>query len=349
MYRLSHQDSRRLLCALETLNSDFDPKTLPARSLAAAEQLATADYIIFNLFTKDKAYEDTAWSNAPDRLTPQAMAAFGEYLHQHPVIGIALDNPNGVAIRVTDAVSQTAFEKTDLFNEFYRKVKSTHQMGLALLSEGGLTMACAFCRNGKDFTDGEKSIASLAGPHFINALRNGFAFGRLSTALETASTGIVTLDQAFKTTFVSQFARQQLEKYFPKEKLAWGELPESLSDWLKSRTASTADQLLPATPLNVGGPGGELSVRVLQNSRSHEQILLLEEKKRASPESFAHLPVTRREAEILFWITQGKSDGAIAELCGLSIRTVHKHVENIYKKLGVETRTAAMIRASEVD
>ena len=50
----------------------------------------------------------------------------------------------------------------------------------------------------------------------------------------------------------------------------------------------------------------------------------------------------------MFWITQGKTDGVIALLCGISPRTVQKHVENIFTKLGVETRTAAMLRAFDV-
>lgn len=63
---------------------------------------------------------------------------------------------------------------------------------------------------------------------------------------------------------------------------------------------------------------------------------------------YNQLHLTRREDEILFWITQGKSDDVMATLCGISPRTVHKHVENIYKKLGVETRTSAMLKALEI-
>jgi ATP/maltotriose-dependent transcriptional regulator MalT len=46
--------------------------------------------------------------------------------------------------------------------------------------------------------------------------------------------------------------------------------------------------------------------------------------------------------KVLFWITEGKTDPDIAMLCDISLRTVQKHVENIYRKLGVESRTAAL-------
>jgi len=48
-----------------------------------------------------------------------------------------------------------------------------------------------------------------------------------------------------------------------------------------------------------------------------------------------------REQEILHWVREGKRDPEIAIILGISPRTVHHHMANIYRKLGVETRTAA--------
>jgi DNA-binding CsgD family transcriptional regulator len=48
-----------------------------------------------------------------------------------------------------------------------------------------------------------------------------------------------------------------------------------------------------------------------------------------------------REAEVLTWITRGKSNRDIGEILGLSLRTVNKHLEQAYAKHGVENRTAA--------
>jgi DNA-binding response OmpR family regulator/DNA-binding CsgD family transcriptional regulator len=53
------------------------------------------------------------------------------------------------------------------------------------------------------------------------------------------------------------------------------------------------------------------------------------------------LAVTEREAEVLFWIARGKSNRDIAEILQLSPRTVNKHLEQIYAKLGVENRASA--------
>ena len=60
------------------------------------------------------------------------------------------------------------------------------------------------------------------------------------------------------------------------------------------------------------------------------------------------LAVTAREAEVLLWLARGKSIADIASILGVSPRTVNKHLEQIYKKLGVENRVAAVRTAMQV-
>lgn len=55
--------------------------------------------------------------------------------------------------------------------------------------------------------------------------------------------------------------------------------------------------------------------------------------------------LTAREREVLHWLGSGKTDKDIGDILGISPRTVHKHLQRIYEKLGVETRTAAVVRA----
>jgi DNA-binding NarL/FixJ family response regulator len=60
------------------------------------------------------------------------------------------------------------------------------------------------------------------------------------------------------------------------------------------------------------------------------------------------LGISPREAEILLWMAQGKSNSDIAVLCDISVGTVKKHANHIFEKLGVEGRTSATLRAVEV-
>jgi DNA-binding CsgD family transcriptional regulator len=56
------------------------------------------------------------------------------------------------------------------------------------------------------------------------------------------------------------------------------------------------------------------------------------------------LPLTAREREVVGWLAAGKTDRDIGDILAISPRTVHKHLQRIYEKLGVETRTAAVMR-----
>jgi DNA-binding CsgD family transcriptional regulator len=69
---------------------------------------------------------------------------------------------------------------------------------------------------------------------------------------------------------------------------------------------------------------------------------------RTKAQGFGALPVTPREREVLAWLAAGKTDKDIGTILGMSPRTVQKHLQHIYEKLGVETRTSAVVRAMEL-
>jgi DNA-binding CsgD family transcriptional regulator len=64
----------------------------------------------------------------------------------------------------------------------------------------------------------------------------------------------------------------------------------------------------------------------------------------ASPALQGDLELTSREAEVLGWVVHGKTNAEIGEILGTSPRTIAKHLERVYRKLGVETRTGAAVR-----
>jgi len=68
----------------------------------------------------------------------------------------------------------------------------------------------------------------------------------------------------------------------------------------------------------------------------------------ASAKPLEKLGLTEREAEVLLWVAQGKSNGDIAIILGMAEPTVKRHLSNLFPKLGVEGRNAATVRALEV-
>jgi DNA-binding CsgD family transcriptional regulator len=86
--------------------------------------------------------------------------------------------------------------------------------------------------------------------------------------------------------------------------------------------------------------------RLLEAASLRRQLAVaLEELDRSRPSSSVEaLDLTERELEVLTWVAQGKMNAEIAELLWLAPSTVRKHLENVYAKLGVSTRTAAVSR-----
>jgi DNA-binding NarL/FixJ family response regulator len=60
------------------------------------------------------------------------------------------------------------------------------------------------------------------------------------------------------------------------------------------------------------------------------------------------LGVTAREAEVLLWVAQGKSNADVAAILGMSEKTAKQHLGSVFEKLGVENRNAAAMRAVEI-
>lgn len=71
-------------------------------------------------------------------------------------------------------------------------------------------------------------------------------------------------------------------------------------------------------------------------------LLIKEHKQNKAPIDLQRqLPITKRESEVLYWVSYGKTSWEISQILGMSPRTVNKHLEQIYRKLGVDNRTSA--------
>lgn len=88
---------------------------------------------------------------------------------------------------------------------------------------------------------------------------------------------------------------------------------------------------------------GELEMVVVAHYREDEVLIRLSE---VDPDQDLarlqdRLPLTHREAEVLLWVSYGKPNRVISDVLQISPRTVTKHLERIFDKIGVETRSAA--------
>lgn len=162
--------------------------------------------------------------------------------------------------------------------------------------------------------------------------------------------GAIVVEIAGRVQFMTQRAEELLSQYFlPRIPYS---LPESLKHWFKDQIARlTFNGNVPSRclPLHIQQAGKQLIVRLIPAPIKEQYILLLEEEELQSFSiaGLELLGLTKREAEVLFWIAKDKSNAAIALAIGCSEGTVRKHLEHLYGKLGVQTRTAAVMVALE--
>jgi DNA-binding response OmpR family regulator len=129
-------------------------------------------------------------------------------------------------------------------------------------------------------------------------------------------------------------------------------LPADVAAWLQAR-GNGSKEAAPDT-ITVAGidPDGRIEFTLIGQLANNEMLLRVVEldADQDVERLNARLPLTRREAEVLLWLSRGKSNRDIAQILDVSYRTINKHLEQIYPKLGVETRTSAValaIRALE--
>ena len=123
-----------------------------------------------------------------------------------------------------------------------------------------------------------------------------------------------------RVAFASTGARELLDRYFGEKGVR---LPASLALWLRARRRTATGE-----PLRIDADDRTLVIELVDGA------LLLEEQQ-LMPR------LTTREREILDLVAKGRTNAEIAELLWVSRGTVRKHLDNVYAKLGVHTRTAA--------
>ena len=117
------------------------------------------------------------------------------------------------------------------------------------------------------------------------------------------------------------------------------ELPETMLQWLEEAQAGGAASKTQASfPDNA-----QLQLQYMGKLGPNEFLLrLAKDTAGALPAEYvSELGLTTRESEVLSWLSKGKTNRDIAQILGLSPRTVDKHLEQIYAKLGVENRASA--------
>jgi DNA-binding CsgD family transcriptional regulator len=263
-------------------------------------------------------------------------AAMEPYIGQHPVIAEHTRTGVGQPLKISDFLSAREFHSLDLYRQVFGPMGIEDQMALSVADPGAMTIGLALNRSRRDFAERDRSVLALTRPHLVNAFRHLEARQRAAMLLrafdqgiEQTGRGLVVLDRAGGVEDRTSRAQALLDAYFDD---ADG-LPAEVADWVA----------LGDRELVVHRDERRLRIRHLHPAREGDPTLLLLAEDGVEPRAAIHgLGLAPREAEVLEHVVLGRADKAIAATLGISPRTVGKHLERVYAKLGVNSRAAAI-------
>lgn len=279
----------------------------------------------------------------PEPMLTFAGEALARYAHQHPLISVQMNGDNST-YKISDFLTQREFHSLELYNDLYRRIGAEDQIACGL--PGPMVIGIAMNRDRRAFTERDRVMLDLLRPHLAQAHQRLLERSRTTTLLAALERSLAeqggavvlvggdgTISQA------TAAATALLRDYFPPA--SEGRVPTELAEWLGGSLSGPAGR----TPLVIDTRLGRLTVRDLGAEQGGETMLVLGESRAVTPDVLASLPLTRRQAEILALLASGKSVESIAEALFISPRTARKHVENIYRRLGVHNRAAAVSAA----
>lgn len=165
-------------------------------------------------------------------------------------------------------------------------------------------------------------------------LRNRRRVDETQQAADAAGDAIVAVGSDHSLLWATPLAKRWLSPLLEHD----GQLPAPVRRWIALSATHGSEETVSLIA------AGERLVFSRLRSDTPSNVLLLIRRNSAVPEPTVLsriLKLTAREGEVLYWVALGKTTPDIAEILDSSPRTVNKHLEHIYMKLGVETRTAA--------
>lgn len=258
---------------------------------------------------------------------------------------VGLGNFWDSCFRVTDLVSQTGFEKTELYNEGYKPTLARYQLALQIsLSKFGFNVV-SFWRWSKDFSEEEREFLNLMLPHLRLVYDRLMSEQRMQEA-SSRSLGLKEdsrLCFAFDKEMYLRDADESIVNMFESMSgFDGGVVPEEIAQAigdgvLKDKPIDTSLCISGKSYRISGAPSAYQGYRYVSLQPIESGMAVSE-----SPDGCEYSSLTRRQREIAIWIKRGKSNPEIAQILGISPRTVAKHVENIFRVLGVESRYSFM-------
>ncbi|NEQ25536.1 MAG: helix-turn-helix transcriptional regulator [Microcoleus sp. SIO2G3] len=278
-----------------------------------------------------------------------------QHFHEHPHQMHYLKTHDCQAHKISDFLSEKQLHQREgLYQKFLRPMNVEEQMTLIFpRANSAIIDGVTLFRSQRNFTERDRLVLNLLLPHFMQARQTGQVFAQLqheNKQLQSSltATGSIIISADGDVEYMTSKAENWLQHYFfSNSKQA---LPNHLQQWVtyqKTLHHSNHSVPKPHLPMKIEQEGKQLIIRFIADPMNNQYVLVLEEQITPSLtiESLEYLGLSKREAEVLFWVAKGKENSEIAKILYVNTATVRKHLEHIYQKLEVMTRTSAVVTA----
>lgn len=328
MPALTRRDAERLLRLVADADGAAGDQPFTREFLVALGDLVEADAISYceldRVRKRDLYYVERADDEEGDPEVGHELV--WQFILEEDPLCMAQQRGDFSVHKLSDFLTLRELHSTRLYELWLGPSGAEHEIDLAIPSPLWHTKTLMFTRGpGPDFTERDRLVLAVLQPHLTRLWHDGRrrrlltrALAELDRADEQDPRGVILLGPAAsEVEFASPPAQRLLQTFFPGG--SRGVLPAGIEEWLASGSP---------TPLVRRRGPSTLSV-----TRKNGALLLEERRDEAR--------LTPREREVLAWVARGKTNSEIALLLWVSPGTIRKHLENVYAKLGVNTRTAA--------
>jgi DNA-binding CsgD family transcriptional regulator len=327
--RLTGADLDRVGALWESVGRDGADPLDPRGLLVALRDLVGCDYASITEID-DRHSRSWSWHTPGADLPAPDHPGFSRHAHEHPLLRHVRRVGQGGPWRISDVADRRYWHSLPLYGEFFRPFRVEHQAAFALGDpRGEVVTAVAFNRSTRDFSDRDVTLLAAVRPLVSTLHRVGLEYRRARARLvggrAAASSGVAVIGRAGQLEWADPTASDALEAVFPGQVRPGAGVPAAVWSWL-TRSGHILD---------VRGDSAALTLRRGPELDGRAAVLVEAPGRREAP-------LSARQRQVLALVADGLTNAQIATRLGLSGRTVDKHLENAYARLGVDNRTSAV-------
>jgi DNA-binding CsgD family transcriptional regulator len=342
-FQLGPSDYEGVLNVVRTAGEAGDSEEFSRAVVRELAKLVPSEWVVLNEIDLESGRQHMVAEPESFVVPPSIEPFLVTFADQHPLIAYHAATGDGSSKKISDFLSQEEFHARPLYRKFYKVIGVEYQMAFTLTGTHPQVVALVFSSSHTDFTERDRAVLNLVRPHLVQAWFSVQEQGHLRALLGTASdataysgAGLVVLSDPPHE--LTPGALMTLYRFFGRPSKT-GPVSSRVERWLAVQESrlDSPEGLQLAKPLVAELDGRRMMLRYLPGRPPDPPALILREERRRS-RSLEALGLTTRESEIVGWVIKGETNVAIGQALHISPKTVKKHLDNVYVKLGVRGR-----------